>query len=145
MEVLRNDIPSFEERKILLEWANDQHRCRSAFIVFLQGTLHIPMPSPQKLLSELAKRNRSERAAEIILKNTPTDQYQLLWDALHDGPVKLLRGKGILEEISAFAGVMNGREALIILQLTEILPKYIGSLPEHCSSDSSSSSDEYDY
>lgn len=144
-EVLRIDILDvFVELESLLEWANDRHRCRSAFIIFLQGTLGIPDYSPQKLLSELAKRNRSEREAKIILKNTPTDQCQLLWDSLRDNPVKLLRGKrGILEVISDFIGALHGREALIIRQLTEILPEFVGEEHEVYTSEPSSDSDEY--
>lgn len=94
------------------------------------------------LLTELTKRNRSEHAVKMILKNTPTDQYQLLWEALHDNPVKLLREKrGILEVISEFAGVLNGREALIIHQLTEMLPKVIGNGFELYTSDPDEYSD----
>ena len=142
-ELLRQDLrESYSERKNLLDWAIEQHQCRKAFIMFLQGTLGIPDYSPQKLLAELTKRNRSERAANMILKNTPTGQYKLLWEALHDNPVKLLREKrGILELISEFAGVMHGRGALIIRQLTETLPKFISEEHALYTSDSDEFSD----
>ena len=120
----------------LLAWANEERQCRNDFAVFLQGTLHVPMPSPQKLLSELTKRNRSECAAKRILENTPAEQYELLWDDLHHTPVKFLLGKrGILELISEFSGVMRGREALIFRQLREILPDIIVSEDESWDSD----------
>ena len=112
----------------LLDWANEEHQCREAFTVFLQGTLHIPMPPPKKLLSELEKRICSEFAAKRILDNTPSEEYELLWDELYHTPVKLLRGKrGILELISEFVGVMHGREAFILRQLREILPNITDS------------------
>ena len=115
----------------MLGWVNEERQCRKDFAVFLRGTLHIPMPSPQKLLSELTKRIRSECAAKRILKNTPAEQYELLWDELYHTPVKVLRGKrGILELISEFAGVMHGREASIIRQLREILPDIADSEEE---------------
>ena len=82
-----------EERKLLLDWANDLHQARTSFLLFLSGTLSPPnhAGSTRRSLSPLDLRNLSGQA-------------------------------GILQSIGDYVGIVRGREARIIRQLTELLP-----------------------
>ena len=93
------------------------------------GTLSTPTYSATKLRDELLARNRSEKVVDRILGNTPPDQYHLLWADLFPRrvyPLAVLSGKsGILELIGGYIGILRGREARIVRQLTELLPDVI--------------------
>ena len=96
-------------RKALLEWATDLHRARTSFLLFLSGARSGPKP-----------------------KHTYSTRRTV-------SPLQLLGGKpGILELISDYAAIVCGREARIVRQLTEMLPKVIVELD----ADADSSSDE---
>ena len=100
VEIMKQDLSPItlrrvQNRKALLEWANDLHRARTSFFLFLSGALS---SVPQH--AHHTRRNGS--------------------------PVKVLSGKsGVLELISAYTGVVRGRDAKIIRQLTELLPDLI--------------------
>ena len=117
-----------EERRLLLEWANRQHQARKAFFVFLMGTLSTPEYSPLALRDLFLKRLQSEQATAQVLGLLPTDQHQQLWDNLigkrhRSCPANRLVGaSGVFEVIADYVGIVRGREARIIRQLTEILP-----------------------
>ena len=86
------------ERKALLEWAVDLHRPRTSFLLFLSGAL-----SDNQQHAPSTRRTVS--------------------------PLQLLGGKpGILELIGDYVGFVLGREARIIRQLTEMLPKVFAEL-----------------
>eukprot|EP00563_Minutocellus_polymorphus_P012912 CAMPEP_0181075432 /NCGR_PEP_ID=MMETSP1070-20121207/30104_1 /TAXON_ID=265543 /ORGANISM="Minutocellus polymorphus, Strain NH13" /LENGTH=403 /DNA_ID=CAMNT_0023156559 /DNA_START=132 /DNA_END=1344 /DNA_ORIENTATION=+ len=124
---------SARELPELLMWAREHHQCRSAFGVFLMGTLSILEYSNTKLRHAFLARIRSEKVVDRILRNTPPDQYRLLWDELFPQRVccslAALCGKsGILELIGDYVGIMRGREARIIRQLTDLLPGVIAEL-----------------
>ena len=111
------------------------------------GTLSAPTYSVTKLRNELLARNRSEKVVDRILANIPSDECRLLWDDLfprHVCPLAVFAGKsGILELIGDYVGIMRGREARIIRQLTELLPGLIEEL-ENRRHESSSDSDDSD-
>ena len=138
---------SARERPELLKWAREHHQSRSSFGVFLMGTLSAPTYSVTKLRNELLARNRSEKVVDRILANIPSDECRLLWDDLfprHVCPLAVFAGKsGILELIGDYVGIMRGREARIIRQLTELLPGLIEEL-ENRRHESSSDSDDSD-
>ena len=114
---------SDRERPELLKWAKVHHQSRSSFYVFLMGTLSAPAYSATKLRHALMAKIRSERVVDRLLGNTPPDQYRLLWDDLFPRrvcPLVAFSGKsGILELIGAYVGIMRGREARVVRQLTE--------------------------
>ena len=89
------------------------------------GTLSAVTYSVTKLRNELLARIRSEDVVNMILQNTPPDQYRLLWNGLfprRDCLLVMFTGKsGILELIGDYVGIMRGREARIVRQLTERL------------------------
>ena len=107
-----------------------------------------PQYSATNLREALLARNRSEKEVETLLGNTPPDQYHLLWDDLFAHrvcPLAAFSGKsGILELIGDYGGIMRGREARIVRQLTELLPDVIIELDRETDSDESSS-DDSDY
>ena len=119
-------------RPELLKWAREHHQSRSSFSVFLMGTLSKPQYSATNLRNKLLARNRSEKVVDRLLKNTPPDEYRLLWDDLFAHrvcPLVVFSGKsGILELIGDYVGIMRDREARIIRQLTELLPDVIEEL-----------------
>ena len=89
VEIMKRDLDlarnvfRFQERKLLLEWADDLHRARTSFLLFLYACL--------------TRRSSS--------------------------PVRILSGEsGVLEIICDYTGIVCGREAKIIHQLTELLP-----------------------
>ena len=87
-----NTLLHTEERNLLLEWANDLHRYRTSLLLFLSGALS---SAPQRAY-------RTRRTSS---------------------PVRLLSGKsGVLELIGVYTGAVRGREAKIVIQLTELLP-----------------------
>ena len=85
----------------------------------------------------------------MILQNTPPDEYRLLWNGLfprRDCLLVMLSGtSGILELIGDYVGIIRGREARIIRQLTEILPGVIEELEDRETDSDESSSDDSDY
>ena len=111
VEVMKQDLdPKYDrqfgrvqERKALLEWANDLHRARTSFLLFLSGAC-------------ITRRSSA--------------------------PARLLSGKsGVLKLVFDYTGgIVLGREAKIICQLTEMLPKI--ELPVESDSSAESSSDE---
>ena len=110
--IMQQDLDPRYERNRLLEWANELHRARISFLLFLSGALS---SAPQH-----AYRTR---------RNT--------------SPVKVLSGKsGILELIFDYTGVIRGREAYVVKQLTEMVPKLFPGLYVADSS-GESSSDEF--
>ena len=95
----RTYVVCAKERKVLLEWANELHRARTSFLLFLSGALSRP---------KHAYRTRRSKSA-----------------------VRILSGKsGVLELIGDYVGIVNGREARIIRQLTEMLPDLIQQLDD---------------
>ena len=141
-----------QERKMLLKWAKEHHQSRSLFGVFLMGTLSPPAYSVTILREELLARFRSEGAVDLVLHLATPDHYQLLWDGLFPRPVCPLAPfageSGILELIGDCVGIMRGREARIVRQLTELLPGVIAELdrrrPDHDANIDESSSDSSD-
>ena len=111
-EIMKQDLgahPGVEEREALLEWATDLHRAHTSFLLFLSGALS----------SASQHAHHKPRSSS---------------------PVRLLIGKpGVLELICDYTGIVRGREARIIRQLTEMLPKVIAEFPvepyAHYSSD----------
>jgi len=149
--VLKKDLQGFTtSRRVLLEWANEQHRTREAFLAFLMGTLPSPEYSPSSLRKLLIKSLLSERGAHRLLDSLPSDQYQQLWGELLSDqksvcPVNSLCGSsGVLERIGDYVGIIRGREARIIHQLTEMLPELDKELDQQSVDESSSSSEEED-
>ena len=138
VDLMRGSLNRFNgsrrERPELLKWAREHHQSRSSFRVFLMGTVSAPTYSVTKLRNELLARIRSEKVVERILKNTPPDQCRLLWDDWNlfprrVCPLAVFSGKsGILELIGDCVGILRGREARIIRQLTELLPGVIEEL-----------------
>ena len=116
------------ERHLLLEWAIGRHQTRQAFLVFLMGTIS-PHYSPLSLHKLLAEKLESEEATDRILDALPSNQHQQLWDDLlvakqRSCPLRSLSGSlGVFETIGNYVGIVQGREARIIRQLTEILPE----------------------
>ena len=124
-----------EARASLLEWANDLQNTRASFLTFLIGTCTLSpaeyVYSSLSLRKLLVKKLESEQATDRLLKSLPIDQHRQLWDELLAARAKqqpnnlgLLSGSsGALETIGSYVGVVRGREARIIRQLTEILPE----------------------
>ena len=84
-------LDGIEERKLLLDWANDLHQARASFLFFLSGTLSPPNHA-----------GRTRRSSS---------------------PLRNLNGHtGALQTIGDYVGIVRGREARIIRQLTELLP-----------------------
>ena len=126
------DDDSAKERPKLLKWAREHHQSRSSFDLFLMGTLSTVTYSVTKLRESLLARIRSEDVVDRLMGNTPPDQYPLLWTGLfphRDCPLAVFAGtSGILELIGEYVGIMRGREARIVRQLTELLPGVIAEL-----------------
>ena len=139
-----------DERQTLLEWANELQQDREAFFVFLMGILFHPKYSPSALRKLLSQRLLSEKATDQILGLLPADQNHQLWDNLvcethRSCPANGLVGaSGVLEVIADYVGIVRGREARIIRQLTEILPDLNAELDQKYESDSSDEEDESD-
>jgi len=139
-----------EERRVLLEWAKEEHRSREAFLAFLMGTLSPPDFSPAALRDLLIRRLRSERGAQRLLNSLPSDQCRELWDEILADeqrmcPVSSLSGSsGALEIVCDFVGIVRFREARIVRQLTKILPKLNAELDERWNRDSSSGEEDSD-
>ena len=118
-----------EERQMLLEWANEHQQDREAFFVFLMGThsYRYREHSPSALRKLLLTRLLSERATDQILESLPSNQHKQLWGNIVGEmhrlcPANRLVGaSGVLEMIADYVGIVRGREARIIRQLTEIL------------------------
>ena len=135
IDLMKSSLSQFdgsaEERSELLKWAREHHLSRSSFDVFLMGTLSKPQYSAAKLRESLMSRIRSEKVVDRLLRNTPPDQYHLLWNDWNlfprrVCPLAVFCGKsGILELIGDYVGIMRGREARIVRQLTELLPDVI--------------------
>ena len=152
--LVRKDLNRFrgcvEERRTLLEWANVHRRTREAFLVFLMGTLPPPEYSPSALRKLLLTRLLSEQATSQILESLSSDQHQQLWTNLIYGkeracPVNRLVGaSGVLETIADYVGIVGGREARIIRQLTEISPMLNVALDQKYENDTSDEEDDSD-
>ena len=100
-----------EERKALLEWAIDLHRARTSFLLFLSGAL-----PPLQHVGLRQLWDKIQRACSPWLSVQP---------------LRLLVGKpGVLELIGDYVGIVRGREARIIRQITEMLPKAFAELVE---------------
>ena len=106
------------------------------------GTLSAPTYSATKLRNAFLARIPSEEVVDMILRNTTPDQHRLFWDDLFGHRVcglTVFSGKcGILESIGGYVGIMRGREARIVRQLTEHLPDVIAELDRESDSDESS-------
>ena len=104
VEIMKLDLGGpwlVEKRKALLEWANDLHRARTSFLLFLSGAL-----SASKLTRKHTyKTSRAVSSSLQLLGAEP----------------------GIRELIGDHVGFVRGREARIIRQLTEMLPKLLDS------------------
>ena len=125
--------PAFrQERSELLEWAKEHHQSRSLFGVFLMGTLSSHVYSVTKLRKALLVRTRSEGVVDVILQPATPGHYHLLWDGLFPHrvcPLAVFAGETrILRLIGDCAGIMHGRDARIVRQLTELLPGVIAEL-----------------
>ena len=122
------------ERRELLQWARNLHQSRAAFKVFLMGTLPTPAYTSATVLRRVLSAKISPAAADRILANTPPDHYRLLWDEMFSHRVHSLAafcGKSdILELIGDFVSLLRGREARIIRQLVEILPRVFETLED---------------
>jgi hypothetical protein len=136
---------SAEERPELLKWAREHHQPRVAFHMFLMGTLSKSEYSATKLRDALMAKIDTSSAVDRILANIPSDQCRLLWDDLFPSrvcPLAAISGKsGILELIGDYVGIMRGREARIIRQLTELLPGVIEEIDRETDNDEFSSDD----
>ena len=152
VDLMRGSLNRFNgsrrERPELLKWAREHHQSRSSFHVFSMGTLSVPTYSATKLRDKLLARNRSEKVVDTILGNTPPDQCHLLCADLFPRrtcSLAVFSGKsGILELIGDCVGILRGREARIVRQLTELLPDVIEELDrENDSDESSDDSDHY--
>ena len=139
--------PEPRERPELLKWAREHHQSRSSFYAFLMGTLSALPYSATKLRESLLARNRSEKVVDRLLGNTLPDEYRLLWDDLFPRrvcPLAAFCGKsGILNLIGDYVGIMRGREARIVRQLTELLPDVIIELGVFELESDESSSDDF--
>ena len=150
--LMRNDLDrgrvGLESRRKLLEWANEHNRTREAFLVFLMGTLSPPEYSPSALRNILLKRLLSDGATDQILGSLPCDQHQMLWTNLIGVKDRLclanclVGASGVLEMIADYVGIVRGREARIIRQLTEILPDLNAELDQKYENDSSDEEDD---
>eukprot|EP00563_Minutocellus_polymorphus_P018489 CAMPEP_0197726576 /NCGR_PEP_ID=MMETSP1434-20131217/16262_1 /TAXON_ID=265543 /ORGANISM="Minutocellus polymorphus, Strain CCMP3303" /LENGTH=369 /DNA_ID=CAMNT_0043312553 /DNA_START=146 /DNA_END=1252 /DNA_ORIENTATION=- len=133
--LLRTDLGPYldygpDSRHRLLKWANGHNRTREVFLAFLMGTHSAPPEySLSALRKLLLKRLLSEEATNQILESLSSEQYRKLWDNIvhakqRTRPVNTLSGSsGVLETIGGFLGILLGREARIIRQLTEMLPE----------------------
>ena len=93
-----------EEREALLQWADDLHRARTSFLLFLSGALPPPQRTGLRQLCDKVQRACRIRRTCCILP--------------------LLAGEtGVRELIGDYVGFVVGREARIIRQITERLPK----------------------
>ena len=148
LAVLAARVHSARERPELLKWAREHHQSRFSFKIFMMGTLSKPQYSATKLRNELLARNRSEKAVDRLLECVPPDQYHLLWADLFThrvGPLAPFSGKsGILELIGDYVGIVRGREAYIVCQLTEILPGVMAEIDRGTDSDESSDDGDYE-
>mmetsp|Transcript_10374 Transcript_10374/g.29172 ORF Transcript_10374/g.29172 Transcript_10374/m.29172 type:complete len:168 (-) Transcript_10374:2226-2729(-) len=118
------------------------HQDRSAFLAFMVGTLSPPEYSPVALRQLLERRLVSDTAAQHVLDSMHLNEHPQLWNEMHErrnemhekrdvihekrGRCQLIlfSGKsGLLAHIASYAGVLTGREARIVRQLTEILPE----------------------
>ena len=92
-------------RKALLEWATDLHGARTSFLLFLSGALPPPHHTGIRKLLDMMRCACS--IGQVVQ------------------PLHLLVGKpGVLELVGDYVGVVRGREARIIRQLTEVLPVF---------------------
>ena len=88
------------KREMILKWADELHQRRGPFHAFLFGTISRP-----KVHSYPTRKSLS--------------------------PLRNLGGQpGVLQVISDFAGIVRGREARIIRQLTAVLPDFNRELEE---------------
>jgi hypothetical protein len=125
----------YDERPQLLEWAKQSVQTHSGFMTFLLGTLPAAAPtfSPAALRRLLSSRLHSNAAVELLMKNTPDHQYELLWSEIIEcaTPVRYLGGtNGILELIADYADVVRGRDLRILRSLVDPLSKYLEEVPE---------------
>ena len=145
----RSNSTFMAERSVLLEWANGLQYARDSFLRFLMGTLSPAEYSPSSLRKVLLKKLESEQATSRLLESLPTNQHRQLWDELLAARAKrqpnnlsLLSGKpGVLELVCDYVGIVRGREARIIRQLAEILPRFNEIMD---SLDQSDSDEEYE-
>ena len=152
VEIMKHDLwcrgrHPVQERKALLEWAEERHQTRSSFKMFLMGTLFNKSEySATKLRESLLAKIDTSSAVDRILANTPPDQHRLLWDDMFPQCVPAIAGKsGILELIEDYVGIITcGREARIIRQLTELLPGVMKDLGDFGTDSDEFSSDNGD-
>jgi hypothetical protein len=138
-------IPFAEERSELLKWAREHYQSRSSFKMFSMGTLSKKTEySTTKLRDALMAKIGTSSTVDQILANTPLDQHRLLWDDMFPQCVPAIAGKsGVLKLIENYVGIMRGREARIIRNLTELLPGVMNDLGDF-ETDSDGSSDDGD-
>jgi len=107
VEIMQQDLGTtswpVQERGALLEWANNLHRARTSFLLFLSGA---------------CITRRSSAPARLL--SGKSDVLKLIFDCT--------------------GGIVRGREAKIICQLTQMLPKI--EFPVESDSSAESSSDE---
>ena len=125
-------------RPQLLKWAQQSVQTHSSFMTFLLGTFPSAVPtfSRAALRTLLVERLLSKDAAEMVMKNTPDNEYERLWSSLwskiikRTTPVCYLGEKtGILELIADYAGVIRGRDLRILRSLVDPLSEYLEEVP----------------
>ena len=105
----------------LLDWANDLHQTRNSFLLFLSGA---------RSAQQHVYTTRRAICSVDVLGGKPGILLELIFDytgVVCGRDVRLLSGKSrMLKLIGDYAGfVRSRREALIIRQLTELLPELI--------------------
>ena len=163
VDLMKLDLNCFKgsaaERPELLKWAKEHRQSRFSFDAFLMGTFSTPEYSHAKLRESLLAKIGSTKAVDILLGNTPSHQYPLLWGEILPQrlgcPLDVFSGKsGILELIGDYVGILRGREARIVRQLAKLLPgviaeidanlaaRYVEALPDSDESDGIDESDD---
>ena len=160
--ILRRDLDSeydpdydvdgwIDERSDVLHWAQEAVQAHDNFMMFLMGTTPKPAFSQEALRKLLLGCNHSGDAGELLMNNNPEEQYELLYKKITESrrPLSCLAGKiGLLEHIADYAGVVRGRDLLILRSLVGSLSEYLEENPARVSvtpsSDEEGESDEED-
>ena len=125
-----------DERPNVLRWAQEAVQAHDRFMVFLSGTLPVPKFTRTALRDLLVSRLRSEDAADIFLSSTCESQCKLVWEKMYErrhccSLAMYFGGKiGLLGHIADYAGIVRGRELLIMRTLIEPLSEYLEEVPE---------------
>ena len=132
-EVRRSHFVRDERRPDLLYWAQEAVQDHDSFMVFLSGTLSASAYSRGALCEKLSTRLQSDDAAEMIMSNTPEEQYELLWRKTTESktPLSCLAGKiGLLVHIADYLGVVRGRDLRIMRSLIGPLSDFLEEVPD---------------